>query len=440
MLDENAHKALHRAEGGAVDHDRPMRRVVLADVLQAKALGQVVIELHGAELPFSANAIAHHEIGFGTVECRFALLGGVIHAARLDEGKQGLLGLLPVLCLANVLVALRIAQTDTDAVIVQPQAFEYEQDKIEIGTELRLDLLRGDEQIGVILSEAAHAGHAGQFAGLLEAINSAELGEAHWQIAVAARLGLVNLNVVRAVHGFNKVAFLSVEPTFQRFRFFRLVISRRRVMLQHRRRLARKVDHALARPLQDAKERFLSLLAQQIGFQERQPGIDHLAKLVHEERRILGIAIVGEMAAGTIQLQPADVRSVNRLIAALEQLVLDESLQNAAHGRTLWHPQNQTAANRRADGEQLQLLAQDAVIAFLRLFELMQIRIKILLVEKGSAIETQKLFATGIILPVRAGDVEELERADLAGVGNVWAAAQINELTLTVEAQARILL
>jgi hypothetical protein len=34
-------------------------------------------------------------------------------------------------------------------------------------------------------------------------------------------------------------------------------------------------------------------------------------------------------------------------------------LQDAAHDRALGHPQDQAAADRAADGEQLQLLAQE---------------------------------------------------------------------------------
>ena len=46
------------AERGAVDHHRPVRLVVRADVLQLEPLRQVVVELHGAELPLAADAVA----------------------------------------------------------------------------------------------------------------------------------------------------------------------------------------------------------------------------------------------------------------------------------------------------------------------------------------------------------------------------------------------
>ena len=48
-----------------------MGAIVLADVLQLESFGQVVVELHGAQLPLSADAIAHHEVRLGPVERSF---------------------------------------------------------------------------------------------------------------------------------------------------------------------------------------------------------------------------------------------------------------------------------------------------------------------------------------------------------------------------------
>ncbi len=61
------------------------------------------------------------------------------------------------------------------------------------------------EQVSIILSKSTDAGHAGEFAGLLVAVDGAELGEADGEVSVAAGLGGVNLDVVRAVHGLEEV-------------------------------------------------------------------------------------------------------------------------------------------------------------------------------------------------------------------------------------------
>ena len=64
----------------------------------------------------------------------------------------------------------------------------------------------------VVLSQPAHAQHPVQFARLLVAIDRAELGQPHGKVPIAAMLCLVNLHVVRAVHGLEQVAFLLFFP------------------------------------------------------------------------------------------------------------------------------------------------------------------------------------------------------------------------------------
>src|SRR5438105_14988309 len=70
----------------------------------------------------------------------------------------------------------------------------------------------------------------------------------------------------------------------------------------------------------------------------------------------------------------------------------------------------------------------------------MQIGVQLLLGEEGGAVEPLELLAAGVVLPVRPGNAQEFERADLAGVGNMRAPAEINKFTLPVEAEARVLL
>src|SRR5206468_2235291 len=94
----------------------------------------------------------------------------------------------------------------------------------------------------------------------------------------------------------------------------------------------------------------------------------------------------------------------------------------------LRHPQNQSLSGFLADGEELELLAEHAVIALLRLFDLSQISIKVFLSEKGSAVEPLQLFAAGVVFPVGPRNAQELERADLAGVRDVRPSTEIDEL------------
>ncbi len=118
VLDENAHESLEAAEGRAMNHHGLMRGVVRADVFEAEALGQIVIELHGAELPFAAEAILHHKVELRPVERCFARHGFVwnIHVRR--HASQRGLGGVPVGGVAGVLVAARFAQAHLHAEII----------------------------------------------------------------------------------------------------------------------------------------------------------------------------------------------------------------------------------------------------------------------------------------------------------------------------------
>ncbi len=95
----------------------------------------------------------------------------------------------------------------------RPRVLEHELGHLDAAAELVRHLLVGAEEVGVVLREAADAGHAVELARLLVAIDGAELGQPHRQVAVAPRLALVDLHVVRAVHRLEQVALLLVVPS-----------------------------------------------------------------------------------------------------------------------------------------------------------------------------------------------------------------------------------
>src|SRR5260370_497579 len=80
------------------------------------------------------------------------------------------------------------------------------------------------------------------------------------------------------------------------------------------------------------------LLVQLAGIEPIVGKIDGQRGWVEIERRKLGIAVVGKMPTGAVKLEPADVRGVDRLVAALDPPVLDERIPHAAHERSARHP------------------------------------------------------------------------------------------------------
>ena len=65
--------------------------------------------------------------------------------------------------------------------------------------------------------------------------------------------------------------------------------------------------------------------------------------------------------------------------------------------------------------------------------------LELFLVKVCGAIETLELPAGGICLPVRAGNAHQLDRFDLAGIGNVRASAKIDKLTLAIKTDRRLI-
>ena len=124
VLDEHTDEALHRAEWRAVDHHRTVRLVVLPRVGEVEADGQVVVDLHGAELPRTTDHILHNKVDLRAVERSLAWLLAERDTERLCSVAAGLLSFIPVCRIADVLRSVRIAQADAHAVLVHAKRCE----------------------------------------------------------------------------------------------------------------------------------------------------------------------------------------------------------------------------------------------------------------------------------------------------------------------------
>ena len=90
--------------------------------------------------------------------------------------------------------------------------------------------------------------------------------------------------------------------------------------------------------------------------------------------------------------------------------------------------ENQPRPGQFLNAEQVELLAQLAMVALLGFFELGQVLVQFLLGEERRAVDALQLRVLLVALPIRAGDREQLERLDLLGGRHVRAAAEIDEV------------
>ena len=107
--------------------------------------------------------------------------------------------------------------------------------------------------------------------------------------------------------------------------------------------------------------------------------------------------------------------------------------QRLEHGPALGMPEHR-ARRLLLQMKEIELLADAAVIALLRLLEALQVGVELLLVRPGGAVDPLQHLVARVPAPVGAGDLGELERLQLAGRGHVRAAAQVHPVALAVEA------
>src|SRR5580704_9390024 len=90
---------------------------------------------------------------------------------------------------------------ELDLEIVETEVLHHRKCEIHAGFDFGFNLLRSAEDVGVVLSEAADAQQAVERAASLVTIDSAKFREAHWKIAIAAKLRFVDENMAGTVHG-----------------------------------------------------------------------------------------------------------------------------------------------------------------------------------------------------------------------------------------------
>src|SRR5690606_1924875 len=85
--------------------------------------------------------------------------------------------------------------------------------------------------------------------------------------------------------------------------------------------------------------------------------------------------------------------------------------------------------------EQIQALADLAVIALLLLFQTEQVVCQCLLVSPGSTVNALQHFVFGVTTPVGTGNGSQFECLELAGIRNVRTAAEVDKFALAVKRQ-----
>ena len=89
-----------------------------------------------------------------------------------------------------------------------------------------------------------------------------------------------------------------------------------------------------------------------------------------------------------------------------------QSSSSLADDAALGMEEDQAGPGEFLDAEQVELLAELAVVALLGLFQPLQVLVQFLLGEEGGAVDALQLLVVLVALPVGAGDGQQLERLD----------------------------
>ncbi len=210
-----------------------------------------------------------------------------------------------------------------------------------------------------------------------------------------------------------------------------------RVVLRESAHAQQAVHHAGALVAVDGAEfaqahRQIAIAAHLVAIDQNVAGTVHGLELVFGVVQLHGLEHVVAVKIGVAgdlpQIAPHHVRRVDQRIAALQILVAHPVFDDLADAAALGMKEDQAGAGEFLDAEQIELLAELAVVALLGFFQLREVCVQIFLAEERGAVDALQLRVVLVAFPVRAGDREQLERFDARGRGHVRAAAKIDEM------------
>src|ERR1700722_7638047 len=106
------------------------------------------------------------------------------------------------------------------------------------------------------------------------------------------------------------------------------------------------------------------------------------------------------------------MRRVDELIATTETLVAHPVFHDLANDCAFRVPEDEAGAGELLNAEQVELLAQDAMVAARGFFKAGEVRVEILLREESCAVNALELRILFVAEPIGAGETGDFERFD----------------------------
>ncbi len=152
--------------------------------------------------------------------------------------------------------------------------------------------------------------------------------------------------------------------------------------------------------------------------------------LVLDEEHVLAELL--PVAGGDPELRVVDQRRLHLDVAAARVLPAAEILERVPDHHALRVPERR-ARRVLVEVDEVELDAEAAMVAPLRLLERGEVGVEVGLVVEGGAVDPRQLRVVRVAAPVRAGEAGELHGLDRLRVLQVRAAAEVGEVALRVE-------
>ena len=120
-------------------------------------------------------------------------------------------------------------------------------------------------------------------------------------------------------------------------------------------------------------------------------GLEAILGVIKFHGRVHVFGVVFLVARDLPELAAHDVRGEDHVVAATDALFAHPVFHGLADEAAFGMPEDEAGASDFLDGEQVELLAEDAVVAGLDLFELLEVGVEVFGVEERCAVDALQL-------------------------------------------------
>ena len=159
---------------------------------------------------------------------------------------------------------------------------------------------------------------------------------------------------------------------------------------------------------------------------------DVIVEAVNIHIGIHAFLIEREVSAGFPQFGAADVRSIEQIITVRRVLGAPERFDDVADERAARMPQNESGTDRFGDAEQIQFLAEFAMVALFGFFNALEILFQLLFRGESDTVNALEHRIGFLPAVIGAGNGNQFECADLRGAFHMRTAAEVNEIAAFV--------